>query len=96
MSNVENGFKRREMFFEFEEGVKLYVDRVPGTNGADCGLQATTVDAAVKGICLLICKLAEEVNCSEAEVLCRLATQILREEENPDTADSQAHGRAYG
>lgn len=70
----ENG---REMAFGFEEGVKLLVDRVPGTKGYDVSVKATTAVAALKGISLLVCKLAELVGCSEEEVLCKLATVML-------------------
>lgn len=84
---AEEKHQMREMAFEFEEGVKLLVDRVPGTKGCDVQLQATTAVAALKGICLLICKLAELTGCSEEEVLCKLATVMLApepEEGDPD------------
>lgn len=77
---AEEKHQMREMSFEFEEGVKLLVDRVPGTKGFDLQMMATTTDAAVKGICLLICKVAELLNCSVEEVICRVTAKLLAPE----------------
>lgn len=59
--------------FEFEEGVQLVVDRVPGTKNDRCIVCATTSTAAIKGLCWLTEEVAKELGMSEEEVLCRLA-----------------------
>ena len=84
----------RTIAFEFEEGCKLAVDRVPGTNGCEVTLQATTAVAVLKGISLLVVKLAETVGCSVDEVLCKLAVVLLAPDEM--TADGGEHGSEEG
>lgn len=39
--------------FEFDEGVQLVVDRVPGTRNDKCTVHATNDAAAIKGLCWL-------------------------------------------
>ena len=79
----------RELAFDFEEGCKMVVDRVPGTKGYDCNIMATTAVAALKGLSLLTVKLAEIVGCSVEEVLCKLAVVLLAPDEMPE-------GEEYG
>ena len=59
--------------FEFDEGVQLLVDRVPGTKNDRCIVYATTNTAAIKGLCRLTEEVAKELNMSKEEALCRLA-----------------------
>lgn len=76
--------------FEFEEGVKLVVDRVPGTRNDTCTVQATSGTAAIKGLCWLTEEVAKELNMSKGEVLCRLAVVMLgpvRKEQSDGKAD---------
>lgn len=82
----------RTIAFEFEEGCKLSVDRVPGTNGCDIVLQATTATAALKGVSLLVVKLAEETGRSVDEILCRLAVVLLAPDEMPAGEDGGDYG----
>lgn len=63
--------------FEFEETVKLTVDRVAGTNNDICTVYASSSTAAIKGLCLLIGKVAAYLGMSKEEVLCRLAVVLL-------------------
>ena len=76
--------------FEFEEGIQLVVDRVPGTKNDRCIVCATTSTAAIKGLCWLTEEVAKELGMSEEEVLCRLAvilTAPKRKGQNDGTAD---------
>lgn len=76
--------------FEFEEGVQLVVDRVPGTKNDRCIVCATTSTAAIKGLCWLTEEVAKELGMSEEEVLCRLAvilTAPKRKGQNDGKAD---------
>ena len=66
--------------FEFEDGVKLIVDRVPGTNNDTCEVYATTSTAAIKGLCWLTEEVAKELGMSKEEVLCRLAVILTAPE----------------
>jgi hypothetical protein len=63
--------------FEFEEGVKLIVDRVPGTNNDACEVHATSTVAAIKGLCWLVENMATYMNMTVEEVICRLAVTML-------------------
>ena len=63
--------------FEFEEGVKLIVDRVPGTNNDTCKVEATSSVAAIKGLCWAVQKTAAYLNMSVEEVMCRLAVILM-------------------
>lgn len=63
--------------FEFEEGVKLVVDRVPGTGNDVCTVSATSSTAAIKGLCWLIGEVAKELGMAKEEVLCRLAVVLF-------------------
>lgn len=63
--------------FEFEEGVKLIVDRVPGTKNDACEVYATSSTAAIKGLCWLVEEVASELGMTKEEVLCRLAVVLL-------------------
>ena len=81
----------RTIAFEFEEGCKLSVERTPGTNGCSVTLQATTAVAVLKGISLLIVKLAEVAGCGVDEVLCKLAVALLAPDEMP-----AEEGEGYG
>lgn len=76
--------------FEFEEGVQLVVDRVPGTKNDRCIVCATTSTAAIKGLCWLTEEVAKELGMSVEEVLCRLAvilTAPKRKGQNDGKAD---------
>jgi len=76
--------------FEFEEGVKLVVDRVPGTKNDTCRVSATSSTAAIKGLCWLTEEVAKELGMSKEEVLCRLAVILMapeRKEQNNGKAD---------
>lgn len=76
--------------FEFDEGVQLLVDRVPGTKNDRCTVSATTNTAAIKGLCWLTEEVAKELNMSKEEVLCRLAvvlTAPARKEQDNGKAD---------
>ena len=92
MEKNENIQQGRAIAFEFEEGCKLSVDRVPATNGCDITLQATTAVAALKGISLLTVKLAEVVGCSVDEVLCKLAVVLLAPDEMPVEEEVSDYG----
>ena len=59
--------------FEFEETVKLTLDRVAGTNNDTCTVFASSSTAAIKGLCLLTEKVADYLGMSKDEVICRLA-----------------------
>lgn len=74
--------------FEFEDGVKLIVDRVPGTKNDTCTLEATSGVAAVKGLCWAVQKTASYLNMSVEEVMCRLAVILL------GPGKEQSHGKA--
>lgn len=63
--------------FEFEEGVKLTVDRAAGTRNDTCTVYASSKVAAIKGLCWLVEKLAEYLNMSVEEIICRLAVILL-------------------
>lgn len=63
--------------FEFEEGVKLVVDRAPGTRNDTCTVQATSSTAAIKGLCWLIEEMGAELGMTKGEVLCRAAVVLL-------------------
>lgn len=86
----------RSMEFGFDEGCKLIVDRTPGANGCDCILQATTATAALKGISLLIVKMAEATGRSVDEILCRLAVVLLVPDEMPAGEDGGDYGGEEG
>lgn len=75
--------------FEFEEGVKLIVDRVPGTKNDTCEVHATSSVAAIKGLCWLVETMAAYLNMSVEEVVCRLAVILLgpRKEQRNGKAD---------
>ena len=76
-----------EISFEFEEGVKLTVDRVAGTKGYDCKVWASDRTAAIKGMCILVQELAENGGMSVEEVICRVAASLL--------APAQAEGGGH-
>ena len=76
--------------FEFDEGVQLMVDRVPGTKNDRCIVYATTSTAAIKGLCWLTEEVAKELGMSKEEVLCRLAVILTapeRKGQNDGNAD---------
>ena len=76
--------------FEFEEGVKLIVDRVPGTKNDTCEVHATSSTAAIKGLCWLTAEVANELGMSTQEVICHLAVILLgpgRKERRDGKAD---------
>lgn len=75
--------------FEFEEGVKLIVDRAPGTKNDSCEVHATSSTAAIKGLCWLTEEVAKELGMSKKEVLCRLAV-ILTAPERKGKNDGKA------
>lgn len=79
----------RELAFDFEEGCKMLVDRVPGTNGYDCIVEGTSNEAKLKGLSLLTVKLAESAGCSVDEVFCKLAVVLFAPDEMPE-------GEGYG
>ena len=66
--------------FEFEEGVKLIVDRAPGTKNDSCEVHATSSTAAIKGLCWMTEEVAKELGMSKGEVLCRLAVILTAPE----------------
>lgn len=66
--------------FEFEETVKLTVDRVAGTNNDTCTVFASSNTAAIKGLCWLTEEVAKELGMSKEEVLCRLAVILTAPE----------------
>lgn len=74
----------RAIAFSLEEGCVLSVERAPGADGCSVTLQATTAVAVLKGISLLIVKLAEVVGCGVDEVLCKLAVVLLAPEDGGD------------
>lgn len=86
----------RTIAFEFEEGCKLSVDRVPGTNGCSVTMQATTAVAVLKGISLLIVKIAEVVGCGVDEVLCKLAVVLLAPDGIPEGMEGGEYGSEEG
>lgn len=63
--------------FDFEDTVKLTVDRVAGTENDTCSVFASSVPAAVKGLAWLVEEAARELNVSTQEVVCRLAVNIF-------------------
>lgn len=74
--------------FEFEETVKLTVDRVAGTNNDTCSVFASSSTAAIKGLCWLTEEVAKELNMSAEEVVCRLAVVLFGQgKERPDGKD---------
>lgn len=78
MENTENG---RTMEFGFEEGCVMLLSRVPGTNGCDCSIEITSAVAGVKGLSLLTVKLAEVLQMSPEEVVCRLTVELFAPED---------------
>ena len=75
--------------FEFEETVKLAVDRVAGTENDTCSVFASSRTAAIKGLCWLTEEVAKEIGMSKGEVLCRLAV-ILTAPERKGQNDGKA------
>lgn len=75
--------------FEFEEGVHLVVDRVPGTRSGECTVTATSSTAAIKGLCWLVEEVARELCLSKEGVLCRLAA-ILMAQKRKEQSDGKA------
>lgn len=75
--------------FEFDEGVQLMVDRVPGSEIDRCAIHATSSTAAIKGLCRLTEAVAKELGMSKEEVLCRLAV-ILTAPERKGQNDGKA------
>lgn len=69
--------------FEFEEGVKLVVDRVPGTRNDTCTVHATSSTTAIKGLCWLTEEVATELGMTKEEVLCRMAVILTAPIRNP-------------
>lgn len=63
--------------FEFEEGVKMIVDRAPGTKNGNCEVHATSSVAAIKGLCWLTKEVTKELHMTTEEVICRLAVILL-------------------
>ena len=63
--------------FDFEEGVKLIVDRAPGTKNDTCEVHATSRTAAIKGLCWLVEEVAKELEMTTEGVLCRLAVVLM-------------------
>lgn len=72
--------------FEFEEGVKLIVDRAPGTKNDSCEVHATSRTAAVKGLCWLTEEVAKELGMTKEEVLCRMAVVMMAQTQKADAA----------
>lgn len=68
--------------FEFEDTVKLVVDRVAGTKNDTCTVYASSSTAAIKGLCMLTAEVAKELHMSKEEVLCRLAVVLLNGGQN--------------
>lgn len=63
--------------FEFEEGVKMTVDRAPGTRNDICKVCATSAVAAMKGLCWLVEKTAGYMGLTVEQVICRIAATML-------------------
>lgn len=62
--------------FAFEEGVILNLSRIPGTNGADASVNATTIGAGLKGLSLLILEFSCTAGIPAEHLLCLLAAQV--------------------
>ena len=77
------------MKFELGEGVKLMVERVPGSEIDRCAIYATSSTAAIKGLCRLTEVVAKKLGMSKEEVLCRLAV-ILTAPERKGQNDGKA------
>jgi len=73
--------------FEFEDTVKMTVDRVAGTNNDTCTVIASSSTAAIKGLCMLTAEVAKQLQMSKEEVLCRLAVVLL----GPGRSDSSVN-----
>lgn len=73
--------------FEFEEGVKMIVDRVPGTRNDECSVNATSSTAAIKGLCWLVEEVASELGMTKEEVLCRMTVVLMAPPQKADVAE---------
>lgn len=69
---------RPEDAFAFEEGAVLRIHRAPGTKGCDCQVEATDNTAAVKGLALLVIKLAEKMGVDVGHIVSLLAVILLQ------------------
>ena len=63
--------------FEFEDTVKLKVDRVAGTKNDTCEVFASSNTALVKGLCWLVEESAKYMKMTKQELLCRLAVVLM-------------------
>ena len=63
--------------FEFEDTVKMVVDRVAGTKNDKCTVFASSTEAAVKGLCWLAQETAAQMGVSVEEVVCRMAVELF-------------------
>ncbi len=63
--------------FDFEDTVKMTVDRVAGTRNDTCRVFASSGGAAIKGLCRLVREVAKETGMSVQEVICRMAVVIF-------------------
>lgn len=63
--------------FEFEETVKLKVDRVAGTKNDACEVFSSSNTALVKGLCWLVEESAKYMKMTKQELLCRLAVVLM-------------------
>lgn len=73
--------------FEFDETVKLAVDRVAGTRNDRCTVHASSKTAAMKGLYWLVETMAAELGMSWQEIVCRLAV-ILDGKEKERNAET--------
>lgn len=71
--------------FYFDEGVKLAIDKTPGTRDQRCEIWATDSTAAIRGLCMLIDGTAERFGMSVQEVICRLAVIAVKRKEQEET-----------
>lgn len=65
------------LLFEFEDTVKMEVDRVAGTKNDKCTVFASSIEAAVKGLCWLTQETAAQMGVSAQEVVCRMAVALF-------------------
>ena len=63
--------------FDFEDTVKLTVDRVAGTKNDTCKVYASSLPAAAKGLCGLIEDIAKYFGVTQEEIVCRIAVKMF-------------------
>ena len=75
--------------FEFEEGMVVHFSRVPGTRGCDSTIDFTDSTAAVRGLAIITEDIAKRLGVPVEKVLCKLATVLIRPEEESQTVGKE-------